>query len=180
MAATARRRRGRLPGGVPRPASGSARNRRNRPRSARARPQAPGLAELPRPRRHRVLVLLRRHAPVKREPQPAPARRHRLAAPCAPSQPYGGKLTLTAGQEVSGTHHLVRRRISAHVGHPGRVRVGVDTQQLNVPGSSGARQDDRLGHADSGQTVVHRANAGTATRPRNWLSDTRARPGWSG
>ena len=36
--------------------------------------QCPGLLPLPRPRRHRVLPVLGRHPPVKREPQPAPHR----------------------------------------------------------------------------------------------------------
>ena len=45
--------------------------------------QHPGLLPLPRPRRHRILPVLRRHPPVKREPQPAATRHARPAPPGA-------------------------------------------------------------------------------------------------
>ncbi len=73
--------------------------------------------------------------------------------------PHRGELARAAGQEVPGAHHLVRLRVRPHVSHADRVRVGVDAQQLDVPGGGRPEHAYRLGQAPRGQRAHVRAAA---------------------
>ena len=101
------------------------------------------LAELPRPRRHRILVILRRHAPVVREPQPAT--RHLGPAAAGTFRPFQQAIRTarpvrplpTAIQSVTSTG-LRSSRARAPSGERGGV-AGDDGRRGGGPGATAAR-----------------------------------------
>ena len=101
------------------------------------------LAELPRPRRHRILAILRRHAPVVREPQPAT--RHLGLAAAGTFRPFQQAIRTarlmrplpTAIQSVTSTG-LRSSRARAPSGERGGV-AGDDGRRGGGPGGTAAR-----------------------------------------
>ena len=136
----------------PRPACGSARCRRRRPRPARARPpaQPPALAAVPG--MHRVLMIFRGHPPVERESQlPAgssgcpsaagalrPRRQHILALP--------RRLTFQATSAASPTAHRPTLQVQTRHGQGqtsgNRVRPHLADKQHRRPSHRRTRTGD--------------------------------------